>query len=152
MRSKWLMIVLFLSLAVNAGVLATTGYYYYRTTSSPPSAPCPMSPGDSHLYESLGLSKVQLSKMEPVAQKFHGRLGELAALMEGKREALLNLLQNDSNSENIEHLRKEMAVIQDEIQKEVITHIMESKKILDPDQQQRFFNLMRQSMIQPKIS
>jgi hypothetical protein len=45
-----------------------------------------------------------------------------------------------------------MAGIQDEIQKEVITHIMESKKILDSDQQQRFFNLMRQSMIQPKIS
>jgi Spy/CpxP family protein refolding chaperone len=152
MRSKWLMIALFLSLAVNAGILATTGYYYYRTTLPTSSAPCPMSPGDSHLYESLGLSKVQLSKMEPVAQKFHGRLGELAALMEGKREALLNLLQNDSNFENIEHLRKEMAVIQDEIQKEVITHIMDSKKILDPDQQQRFFNLMRQSMIQPKIS
>jgi len=152
MRSKWVMIVLFLSLAVNVGFLATTGYYYYRTTSRIPLAPCPMSPGDSHLYESLGLSKVQLSKMEPVAQKFHGRLGELAALMEGKREALLSLLENDSNPESIEHLRKEMAGIQDEIQKEVITHIMESKKILDPDQQQRFFNLIRQSMVQSKIS
>jgi Spy/CpxP family protein refolding chaperone len=146
------MIALFLSLAVNAGVLATTGYYYYRTTSPTPSAPCPMSPGDSHLYESLGLSKVQLSKMEPVAQKFHGRLAELAALMEGKREALLNLIENDSNPESTEHLRKEMAGIQDEIQKEVITHIMESKKILDPDQQQRFFDLMRHSMIQAKNS
>jgi hypothetical protein len=39
-----------------------------------------------------------------------------------------------------------MAGIQDEIQKEVITHITVLKKILDPDQQQRFFNLMRQSM------
>jgi hypothetical protein len=152
MRSKWLMIALFLSLAVNAGVLATTGYYYYRSTSPTSSAPCPMSPGDSHLYESLGLSKVQLSKMEPVAQKFHGRLGELAALMEGKREALLNLLENDNNSENIEHLRREIAGIQDEIQREVITHIMESKKILDPDQQQRFFDLMKRTMATAKSS
>ncbi len=152
MRSKWLMIVLFLSLAVNAGVLAATGYYYYRTTSPTPSAPCPMSPGDSHLYQSLDLSKTQLSKMEPIAQKFHGRLGELAALMEQKKETLIALLQKDSDPMSIENLRKEMAGIQDEIQKEVITHIMESKKILDPDQQQRFFNLMRQSMIQPKIS
>jgi hypothetical protein len=39
-----------------------------------------------------------------------------------------------------------MAGIQDEIQKEVITHITESKKILDPGQQKRFFDLMRQSM------
>ena len=141
------MIVLFLSLAVNAGVLITVGYHYYLNASQTPSAPCPMSPGDSHLYESLGLSKVQLSKMEPVAQKFHGRLGELAALMEGKKEALLNLLENDSDPESIEHLRKEMAGIQDEIQKEVITHIMESKKILEPNQQQRFFDLMKQTMV-----
>jgi hypothetical protein len=40
-----------------------------------------------------------------------------------------------------------MAGIQDEIQREVIAHITELKKILDPDQQKRFFDLMRQSMI-----
>lgn len=43
-----------------------------------------------------------------------------------------------------------MAGIQDEIQKEVIAHIIESKKILDPQQQQRFFGLMRQSMTRAK--
>ena len=66
--------------------------------------------------------------------------------MEGKRETLTNLLQKESDPASIENLRKEMAGIQDEIQKEVIIHIVESKKILDPIQQQRFFNLMRQSM------
>jgi Spy/CpxP family protein refolding chaperone len=105
-----------------------------------------MSPGDSHLYQSLGLSKVQLSKMEPLAQSFHGRLAELGARMEEKKETLTNLLQKDSDPASIENLRKEMAVIQDDIQKEVITHIFESKKILDSKQQQRFFDLMRQSM------
>ena len=146
MRSKWLMIALFLSLAVNAGVLATTGYYYYRTTSPTPSAPCPMSPGDSHLYESLGLSKVQLSKMEPLAQKFHGRLAELGTAMEERKELFVTLLQRNSDPVKTETLRKEMAALQDEIQKEVILHITELKKILDPDQQRRFFDLMRQSM------
>jgi len=105
-----------------------------------------MSPGDSHLYQSLGLSSVQLSKMEPLAQKFHGRLAELGTRMEEKKETLTNLLQKDSDPASIENLRKEMAGIQDEIQKEVIIHIIESKKILDPNQQQRFFDLMRQSM------
>ena len=79
-------------------------------------------------------------------------LAELAALMEEKKETLIALLQKDSDPASIENLRKEMADIQDEIQKEVITHIMESKKILDPNQQQRFFDLMRQSMIQAKSS
>jgi len=146
MRSKWLIIILFLSLAINAGVLATTGYHYYRNASLIPSALCPVSPGDSHLYQSLGLSSLQLSKMEPLAQKFHGRLAELGAAMEKKKETLIALLQKDGDPESTENLRKEMAGIQDEIQKEVITHITESKKILDSNQQRRFFDLMRQSM------
>ena len=152
MRSKWLTFILILSLAVNAAVLATMGYHYYVNASTQSSAPCPMSPGDSHLYQSLGLSKVQLSKMEPLAQKFHGRLAELGSAMEEKKETLIALLQKDSDPASIENLRKEMAGIQDEIQKEVITHITELKEILDPQQQQRFFDLMRQNMTRAQSS
>jgi len=144
--------LLILSLAINAAVLATLGYHYYHGTSLTESVPCPMSPGDSHLYQSLGLSDAQLSKMEPLAQKFHGRLSDLGAAIEGKKEVLVDLLAKNEDPASIENLRKQMANIQDEIQKEVITHIMDSKKILDPNQQQRFFDLMRQSMIQTKSS
>jgi Spy/CpxP family protein refolding chaperone len=146
MKSKWLTVVLVLSLSINAGVLVSMGYHYYVNASTPSTAPCPMSPGDSHLYQSLGLSNAQLAKMEPLAREFHGRIAELGAAMEEKKETLTDLLQKDSDPVKIENLRKEMAMIQDEIQKEVITHITELKKILDPDQQQRFFNLIRQSM------
>jgi Spy/CpxP family protein refolding chaperone len=146
MKSKWLTVVLVLSLAINAGVLVSMGYHYYFSASTKTLAPCPMSPGDSHLYQSLGLSNLQLAKMEPLAQKFHGRLAELGSAMKEKKETLIDLLQKDSDPASIEALRKEMAGIQDEIQKEVITHITELKKMLDPDQQQRFFSLMRQSM------
>ena len=152
MRSKGMTVLLLLSLAINVAVLATIGYHYYQNTCLVPSAPCPISPGDTHLYQSLGLSAVQLSKMEPLAQKFHARLGELAALMEQKKETLIALLQKDGDATRIETLRKEMAGIQDEIQREVITHIMESKKVLDQNQQQRFFDLMRHSMIQANNS
>jgi Spy/CpxP family protein refolding chaperone len=150
MRSKWLIIILFLSLAINAGVLVSMGYHYYVNASTPSSAPCPMSPGDSHLYQSLGLSKSQLAKIDPIAQKFHARLAELETLAEKKKEVLTDLLQKDGDPASIENLRKEMAGIQDEVQREVITHITELKKILDPNQQQRFFDLMRQSMTHSK--
>ena len=150
MRPKWLTIVLFLSLAINAGVLATAGYHYYQNTSRTPSAPCPMLPRDSHLYQSLDLSSAHLAKIDPLARKFHGRIAELGALMEENKETLVTLLQKNTDPVKIENLRKEMAGIQDEIQKEVIMHITELKKILDPDQQQRFFDLMRQSMTRAK--
>jgi Spy/CpxP family protein refolding chaperone len=146
MRSKSLIFVLVLSLGINAAVLATTGYHYYLSAASKTLAPCPLSPRDSHLYQSLGLSKAQLSRMEPVAQKFHSRQAELGAAMEGKKEQLVDLLAKGGDSVSIENLQREMAGIQDEIQKEVIMHIMELKKILNPEQQRRFFDLMRQSM------
>jgi len=72
--------------------------------------------------------------------------------MEEKKEALIAFLQKDSDPVSIENLRKEMTGIQDEIQKEVIAHIMESKKILDPQQQQRFFDLMRRNMTHAQSS
>ena len=152
MRSKWLTVVLVLSLAVNAGVLATIGYHYFLSAPAAPMEPCPISPGDSHLYQSLGLSDLQLSKMEPLARSFHGRLAELEAAMEGKKELLIDLLQKESDPVAIEKLRKEMAGIQDEIQNEVIVHIAETKKILDPKQQERLFDLMRQNMVRNALT
>jgi len=149
MRSRWLIFALVLSLAINAAVLATMGYHYF-SASTKTMAPCPMSPGDSHLYQSLGLSGLQMAKMEPLAQNFHGRLAELRTAIEGKRELLVDLLAKGGDSARIENLRKEMAGIQNEIQREVISHIIETKKILDAKQQQRFFNLMKQTMVTVK--
>ena len=151
MKSRWLSIVLFLSLAINAGVLGAMGYHYYHYAWGAPAAPCPLMPGDGYLYQSLGLSEAQLAKMEPMAQKFHGRLAEMGGCMEGKKGQLVDSLQKGADSAIIENLQKEMASMQNEIQKEVINHIMETKKILDARQQERFFTLMRQSMTIAKI-
>jgi Spy/CpxP family protein refolding chaperone len=150
MRSKWLVFVLVLSLAINAAVLATTAYHYYLSASATTLAPCPISPGDSHLYQSLGLSEAQLSNMGPLAQKFHSRLAQLGMAMEGRRELMVDLLAKDGDSASTENLRREMAAIQDEIQKEVISHIVETKKILNAEQQKRFFDLMKKSMTMGK--
>ncbi len=67
--------------------------------------------------------------------------------MKGKNERLVELLgQKEVDPVQVEGLRKEIAGIQDEIQKEVIAHILESKKILDAKQQNQFFALMSQGM------
>jgi Spy/CpxP family protein refolding chaperone len=151
MKGKVLIFIMVLSLAINGAVLGAVGYHYYRSnfliSSQLSSQPCPVSPQDHFLYERLGLSNQQLARMEPLAQNFHSRLEKLAGSMEGKKEDLVDLLsRKDVNPEKIAELRGEMAAIQDEIQKEVIAHIMEMKKILHYEQQQRFFNLMRRGM------
>jgi Spy/CpxP family protein refolding chaperone len=151
MKIKVLIFIMVLSLAVNAAILGAVGYHYYRSNFliSPQlsSLPCPVSPHDQYLYQDLGLSNEQLTRMAPLALNFHSRLEKLAGSMEGKKEDLVDLLsRKDVNPEKIAGLRREMAGIQDEIQKEIIAHIMAMKKILNSEQQEHFFDLMRRSM------
>jgi len=152
MRGKGFIFVFVLSLAINASVLGAVAYRYYRDASLAKEAPCPLSPAHQHLYQQLGLSAPQLAQMEPLAQKFHERLGQLEAAMKGKNERLVELLgQREVDPVQVEGLRKEIAGIQDAIQKEVIAHILDSKKVLDAKQQNQFFALMGKSMATEEI-
>jgi len=152
MRGKLFVFILFLSLAINASVLGTVGFRYYREASLAKEAPCPLSPSHQHLYQHLGLSAPQLVQMEPLAQNFHERLGKLELAMKGKNDRLVELLgQKEVDPVQVEGVRKEIAGIQDEIQKEVIAHILETKKILNAKQQNQFFALMSQGMAAGQI-
>jgi hypothetical protein len=146
MKGKLLIVVLTLSLVVNASAVATIGYHYWRNTCLAPSAPCPLNPEDHYLYQDLGLSPGQLETMASLSKSFHGRLGELEALIVAKRNLLIDLLgENTIDLPKTEAIRKEIATFQDEVQKEVIAHIAESKKIMNLDQQKRFIELLRAS-------
>src|SRR5208337_1782021 len=108
MKRKSLLFVLILSLAINASILGTMGYHYYRDASLAKDAPCPLSPAHQHLYQHLGLSTPQLAQMEPVAQKFHERLGQLETAMKGENERLVELLgEREVDPGQVEGLRKE---------------------------------------------
>ncbi len=148
MRRKWWIFVLILSLAINAAVFATAGFNYYRSSSPAPYALSHKSPTDhQHLYQTLGLSTSQLEGMDSLAEAFHARLERIVDKMREKRGLLVDLLRQENiDAEKVEALRKGLADIQDEIQREVITHIEEIKKILNREQQERFFNLLRISM------
>lgn len=67
--------------------------------------------------------------------------------MDVKRNLLMKLLEMDEiDLCRIEETRKEIAVIQDEIQREVVVHITQFREILNPEQQKRFFEMLRASM------
>ena len=105
MNKKSLMVTLALSLAINISILGTAGYHYYRNSLWTQSAPCPLSPTHQHLYQELGLSELQLSRMEPLARKFHERLAELRKDMKGKNGRLVELLgQKDNDPVQVEGL------------------------------------------------
>jgi hypothetical protein len=146
MKGKLLMVVLTLSLVVNASAVATIGYHYWRNACFTPSGPCPLNQEDHYLYQDLGLSPEQLAKMASLADSFHRRLNELEAGIEAKKNLLIDSLgEKEIDMPRTEAIRKEIAAFQDEVQKEVIVHIAESKKIMTSDQQKRFIELLRTS-------
>lgn len=147
MKNRWIVMILVLSFAMNSAVVAVVGYHYFDSRSRPDNDVGHAHDIERPFYEALGLSTTQLKKMKPLADSFHERLKSLYSGMSGKKNKMISLLEDaDASPVRIETLRLEMAAIQDTIQKTVITHVLEVKKILSPDQRERFFNLLRRSM------
>jgi Spy/CpxP family protein refolding chaperone len=147
MKTKLLFSILILSLSVNIAVFSTVGYHYYRNFCMTPAIRCPLNQGIHHLYQSLGLSEAQLTKMAPLSKEFHTRLTALKSQVMVKRDLLIRLLGSDEiDHGRIEETRKEIAAIQDEIQREVVVHITQTREILNPEQKKRFFEMLQDSV------
>ena len=149
MKNKCTAMILVLSLAMNTAVLAVAGYKYYDRNRRPSTATLHSPERDYHFYEELGLTPAQLAKMTPKANGFHKSLKILHSHMEAKKSAMINLLSGENVSPaKIEEMRKEMATIQDGIQKTVIAHVLDVKEVLNSSQRKRFFELLSKSMHQ----
>ena len=149
MKNRWIAMLLVLSLAMNTAVLTVAGYKYYMRNRDLSEATLHSRERNYHFYEKLGLTPVQLAKMNPMANTFHKSLKSLHSDMEAKKIAMINLLSGENVSPaRIEEIRKEMATIQDSIQKVVIAHVLDVKEVLDPSQRKRFFELLSKSMHQ----
>jgi hypothetical protein len=149
MKNRWIARILVLSVGMNAAVLAVAGYKYFGSSSRPAATGGHSHDVAHHFYKVLGLSSTQLEQMKPLADSFHNRLNKLHSKMGQKKDTLINLLGGDGESPTrIERLRREMAAIQDSIQKTVIAHVLDVKQILDSGQRKRFFDLLRRSMAQ----
>ena len=149
MKNRWIAMLLVLSLAMNTAVLTAAGYKYYKRNRELSEATLHSRERNYHFYEKLGLTPVQLAKMNPMANTFHKSLKSLHSDMEAKKNAMINLLSGENVSPaKIEEIRKEMATIQDSIQKVVIAHVLDVKEVLDPSQRKRFFELLSKSMHQ----
>ena len=97
MQNRWIAMILVLSLAMNTAVLTVAGYKYYKRNRDLSEATLHSQERNYHFYEKLGLTPVQLAKMNPMANTFHKNLKSLHSDMEAKKNAMINLL----NGENV---------------------------------------------------
>lgn len=146
MKNKRLALILVLSLSMNTAFLAVTGYGWYYG-NRPAAEGCHLTGKEDHFYQELGLTPAQLAAVKPLADQFHQSLSLLSTDMGTLKENMIGLLENhDGSWAQIENVRRDMAAIQDRIQQTVINHVLDVKKILDPAQQDRFFDLLRKNM------
>jgi Spy/CpxP family protein refolding chaperone len=148
MQNKWMIMVLMVSLAMNTAFVAVVGYAYLLNPDRPHPRTNHFSGRDHHFYKVLKLTPSQMQQMTPMAASFHERLNRLYAEMESRKEKMIRVLGGEKQSvDQVENLRREMAAVQNKIQKTVIAHILDVKALLDAGQQKRFFNLLREHMI-----
>ena len=152
MKDNILKFVLVLSLLLNISMLASAGYTHYRQSryQAPPSGYGIQKPGfqvPSCLFEELSLRPEQLTKLQQKALTFHADLDEKRREIDQKRISLVTFMRADSpDTKAIDATISEINRLQYDVQKTAVSHILEFKRMLDKDQQVKFFNLIEGTM------
>jgi len=143
MKRKSLTFGLILSVAINIGVFGNIGYQWvknrdeklrHRTSDhSLPSVFC----------KKLGLSKAQISEMESFRKNLDPKMEEIKKELREKRIQLVDyLIKSEEDREKINIKLSEIEFLQTELQKIVIDHMLQEKKILSAEQQEIFFSII----------
>ena len=145
MKSKFLLFILVGSLALNVGFLAVYGKKYI-STPPPGAAACPLNANLDHLYTFLGMSGEQLQRVEAMAHSFHMQIGDISGQIIGKRNALLREIEKDATDRAaIAAIHHDIAALQSQMQELVVTHILEMKSVMTPEQRKKFFASMERN-------
>lgn len=100
------------------------------------------------LHRELALSDTQAEQMKVLKESFHSDANPIRTVLRTKREQLLQLLTAaESDRAKIGSVQSEIDSLQAELQKLVIDHLLDEKRILTPEQQSRFFSIIRERLM-----
>lgn len=101
------------------------------------------------LRRELGLSEEQAARFTVLREAFQTNLARIRPTLQGKREELAQLLAApDPDRARIEAVVAEINSLQAELQKQVIQHLLDEKKVLTPAQQQKFLTIIRAKLLE----
>jgi Spy/CpxP family protein refolding chaperone len=146
MKNNLIKYLLVLSVLLNISFLGAAAYTRYRLPFMPGSSP-DCGPHGGYLFERLTLSPEQTKTLHQKALSFRGTLDQKRQEVFKMRAALFSLLRADQpDNQGIEESISRINNQQREIQKMVISHILEFKSMLGKDQQQKFLDLIEMAM------
>jgi hypothetical protein len=149
MKGNTLRFILVISLILNVSVFISAGYTYYQQhqMQHEPAFTCDFQKGNGYPFEKLGLDPEQLKAFREKALPFHTALAQKRHEMFQKRAELLVLIRTDKpDRQAIETTIGEISRMQGNMQKMIISHMLEVKTLLNKDQQKRFLDLIEETM------
>ena len=155
MKDNLLKYILIVSLLLNFSLLGAAAYTHYRQTrfgppplvglTGGPARPGHFGPG--MFFEELSLKPEQVKLFQQKAALFHGALAKKRQEVDRLRTSLITLMREDiPDNKAIEATITQINKTQEDMQKTVVSHMLEFKSLLDKDQQKKFLNMVEGAM------
>jgi Spy/CpxP family protein refolding chaperone len=94
------------------------------------------------LRRELGLSDAQIAEIEAQRNSFAKQIDSTQVELGQKRRAVMDELRaNTPDTLRIDQLVSDIGVLQSELEKKVIRHMLQEQAILSPEQRQKFFSM-----------
>jgi len=139
----WLLYLVIFSLALNLGTISTLAYLHYQG----PPLPAPAGPPPMPMHELWGAIKFdpkQRQAMQDLFPEHHRRVMDLRTALAQKRGELLNLMQQEAPDwQALRAKVKDISNLQGQLEEEMLRFMVETKKLLKPEQRRAFLSLMQ---------
>ena len=144
---KSLSLLLIVSLAFNIGVGVTFGVMAYRNLTTPRKPHRPGDgPGRCDSLEDLKLSPEQEAQMKAAREKMIERVHELRRAVKEEQKVLTDLMTApEPDGEAIEEQLGRIAAARQQLDRHVVEHFLEVRKLLNPNQQEAFNKTIRRA-------
>ena len=159
MKDSILKYIFIISLLLNVSLLGTAAYIHFKQVrfGLPPFTGSggtlgqngPMGPG--MLFGELSLKPEQMKLFQQKAVLFHGALGKNKLEVDRLRVSLIGLMRADHpDNKTIEATIAQINAMQGDMQKMVVSHMLEFKSMLNKDQQKKFLDMIDGAIVQRK--
>jgi len=148
MRRKALIVTLIVSLSISAGLnmcflgVAAYGIWRIKMGGQPPMQLA------KHI---LHLNEEQMDTMTVIGKESFMKMESIQEELDARKKELLNLIKEpELDTVRQEELFAEIATLQTQLDRQVFKGIYRVKKMLTPEQQERFFDLLEEKMFEDK--
>lgn len=153
MDKKVLIIILVISVAINAATLFTFGYFWWTRHASVERRELLQRPHMAHDWQhmriarDLDLSKKQVEEIKRMNEEMRKEMWPMREELFKKRQELMSLLrENGPDSMRVDQLLKEISAMQAEHETKIFYRMLKMREILTPEQREQLGGLLHRFM------